>query len=151
MNRSTVLAALAASFLAAACGGGGSTPAPAPAPVPAGVASLQTIDNVLGTGTVAASGNTVSVNYTGWLYSATAADNKGAQFDTSLAAGRTPLVFRLGVGAVIPGFEQGIVGMRVGGTRTILIPSALAYGATGQGAIPPNSSLVFTVTLLSVS
>ena len=107
-------------------------------------------DTIVGTGTTAAAGNTLTVNYTGWLYSASAANSRDAQFDTSV--GRAPFQFRLGAGQVIAGWDQGLVGMRVGGTRTLIIPSALAYGSTGAGGglIPPNAALVFTVDLLAV-
>ena len=89
------------------------------------------------------------MNYTGWLYSATAPNFRGTQFDTS--AGRSPFQFRLGTGQVIAGWDQGLVGMKVGGTRTLIIPSSLGYGSAGAGtSIPPNAALVFTVDLLAV-
>jgi FKBP-type peptidyl-prolyl cis-trans isomerase FkpA len=90
------------------------------------------------------------VNYTGWLYETTAADNKGRQFDTS--AGRGPLAFALGTGAVIRGWDQGVVGMRVGGQRRLVIPPSLAYGAqgAGNGLIPPNATLLFDIELVDV-
>ena len=112
--------ALALSLALAACGGGGSD---APAPAPVGPSTLQTTDTLVGTGAVAATGNTLTVNYTGWLYSNTAANFRGAQFDTSV--GKQPFQFKLGAGTVIAGFHQGLVGMRVGGTRVLIIPSAL--------------------------
>ena len=128
------------------CGGGGSD---APASAPVGPSTLQTTDTLVGTGAVAASGNTLTVNYTGWLYSSTAANFRGVQFDTSV--GKQPFQFKLGAGTVIAGFDQGLVGMRVGGTRVLIIPSALGYGAAGvPGLIPPNSGLVFSVELLAV-
>ena len=123
--------------------GGGSYDAPA---VPT---QLQVTDTVVGTGATAAAGNTLRVNYTGWLYSATAPDYRGTQFDTSV--GRTPFQFRLGAGQVIAGWDQGLVGMKVGGTRTLIIPRSLGYGSAGAGtSIPPNAALVFTVDLLAV-
>ena len=128
------------------CGGGGSD---APAPAPVGPSALQTTDTLVGAGAVAATGNTLTVNYTGWLYSSTAANFRGAQFDTSV--GKQPFQFKLGAGSVIAGFDQGLVGMRVGGTRVLIIPGALGYGAAGvPGLIPPNSGLVFSVELLAV-
>ena len=125
------------------CGGGGDD-------APASPTQLQVTDTIVGTGTAAAAGNTLTVNYTGWLYSASAANSRGAQFDTSV--GRAPFQFRLGAGQVIAGWDQGLVGMRVGGTRTLIIPSALAYGSAGAGGgvIPPNAALVFTIDLLAV-
>ncbi len=97
-------------------------------------------DLVTGSGAVATSGHADSVTYTGWL-------SNGTQFDSNV--GKTPLGFILGVGQVIPGWDQGIVGMRVGGTRLLAIGSALAYGTQGRPpAIPSNSTLVFKVQLL---
>jgi FKBP-type peptidyl-prolyl cis-trans isomerase FkpA len=110
--------------------------------------ALQRIDTVQGTGTLATSGRTLSVNYTGWLYDAAKSDFKGAQFDTSV--GKTPFTFRLGAGQVITGWDQGLLGMRAGGKRTLIIPASLAYGQAGSGTIPPNAPLIFEVDLISV-
>ena len=146
-RRQTLLLTLS-TVLLAACGGGGSD-APAAVAAPAGPSVLQSTDTLVGTGTVAAIGNTLTVNYTGWLYSNTAANYRGTQFDTSV--GKQPFQFKLGAGLVIAGFDQGLAGMRVGGTRVLIIPSAMGYGAAGvAGLIPPNSALVFSVDLLSV-
>lgn len=112
------------------------------------VTSLRITDTREGTGTEATNGRTLTVNYTGWLYDQNAAGNRGVQFDTS--TGRGPLVFRLGTGGVISGWDQGLVGMRVGGLRTLVIPASLAYGSSGNSSIPPNAALVFDVELLSV-
>ena len=134
--------ALAFGMLTSGCGGGSYD-------APAAPTQLQVTDSVVGTGTTAAAGNTLRVNYTGWLYSATAPNFRGTQFDTS--AGRSPFQFRLGTGQVIAGWDQGLVGMKVGGTRTLVIPSSLGYGSAGAGtSIPPNAALVFTVDLLAV-
>lgn len=111
--------------------------------------AFQRIDTVQGSGTLATSGRTLTVNYTGWLYDATKADFKGAQFDTSI--GKTPFTFRLGAGQVIAGWDQGLLGMRAGGKRTLIIPASLAYGRAGSGTtIPPDAPLVFEVDLISV-
>ena len=109
------------------------------------------IDLIVGTGRVAANGNRVTTNYTGWLYSPTAAENKGSQFDTSI--GKTPFAFTLGIGGVIKGWDQGIVGMAVGGKRRLVIPPSLGYGSqgAGNGAIPPNATLVFDIDLVGVT
>jgi FKBP-type peptidyl-prolyl cis-trans isomerase FkpA len=107
-------------------------------------AQFSATDVVLGTGTVAASGKTATVTYTGWLYSDTAADHKGTQFDTGTFS------FTLGANQVIAGFDQGVTGMKVGGKRTLLIPSSLGYGASGKNAIPANAGLVFDVALTAV-
>lgn len=102
-----------------------------------------------GTGPMASSGQTATVNYTGWLYSEDAAEQKGAKFDSSI--GRAPFAFKLGAGQVIRGWDQGVQGMKVGGQRRLVLPPDFAYGARGAGnAIPPNATLVFDVELLDV-
>lgn len=128
-----------------ACGAGGEPPLPIFAESPA---TLATTDSAIGTGALAASGKSVKVHYTGWLYTTKAANNKGAQFDSSI--GKTPFPFTLGANTVIAGFDQGVTGMKVGGKRTIVIPAALAYGAQSKPGIPANSGLVFDVELLEV-
>lgn len=108
---------------------------------------LQYQDEQVGSGAEAVAGKTVSVHYTGWLN-----DNgeKGKKFDSSRDRGQ-PFIFPLGAGRVIKGWDQGVVGMKVGGQRVLMIPSALAYGPRGAGqAIPPNSDLIFEVELLAV-
>ncbi|HEY7292108.1 MAG TPA: FKBP-type peptidyl-prolyl cis-trans isomerase [Vicinamibacterales bacterium] len=114
------------------------------------VTSLQIIDSTTGSGAEATSGKTVTVHYTGWLYDGKAADHHGKKFDSSKDHG-DPFEFRLGAGQVIRGWDQGVAGMKVGGKRTLMIPSELGYGSRGAGgAIPPNSALVFDVELLAV-
>ena len=103
---------------------------------------------VAGSGAAAATGNSISVNYTGWLYDPARPENKGLQFDTS--AGREPFTFTLGARQVIEGWDQGLVGLRVGGTRRLVIPPSLGYGTLRNGPIPGNSSLVFDVELVSI-
>jgi FKBP-type peptidyl-prolyl cis-trans isomerase len=106
-------------------------------------------DLVEGTGAEAMNGQTLTMNYTGWLYDANAPDNKGTVFDTT--DGRGPFSFVLGAGQVIQGWDQGLVGMKVGGTRRLVIPPELAYGDQGAGGvIPPNATLIFDVELLGV-
>ena len=109
---------------------------------------LKYVDQKVGTGDVAMKGNTVSVHYTGWLY----VDGKrGAKFDSSLDR-NMPFQFRLGAREVIPGWDEGVEGMKIGGKRELIIPPDLGYGAKGfPGAIPPNSTLNFEVELLKVS
>ncbi len=108
---------------------------------------LQYTDTVVGTGPQPASGQTVNVHYTGWLY-----DNgtKGHKFDSSLDRGQ-PFSFKLGAGMVIAGWDQGVATMHVGGKRTLIIPADLGYGSRGAGGvIPPNATLMFDVELLSI-
>lgn len=113
------------------------------------VATLQSTDVLVGNGAIAETGKQVTVHYTGWLYEASAADKHGQQFDSSVTRG-TPFSFQLGDGQVIKGWDQGVVGMKVGGRRTLVIPSDLAYGPDGRGPIPPAATLVFDVELLGV-
>jgi FKBP-type peptidyl-prolyl cis-trans isomerase FkpA len=122
--------------------------AAAPAGASAPAIALQKIDTVQGSGKEAVAGATVVVNYTGWLYAPAAEKQHGAQFDSSI--GREPFSFRLGGGQVIPGWDQGVQGMKVGGKRTLIIPAAMGYGEDGAGPIPPNSNLIFDVELLDV-
>jgi len=137
-----------------ACGGGsGYSSNSSSSTDPSGSSAVTTLvktDTVVGTGAVATAGKTVSVNYTGWLYAVNAVSYHGTQFDSSASHG-TPFSFVLGAGSVISGWDQGVAGMQVGGKRTLIIPSSLAYGANGVGIIPPNAALVFDIELLSVN
>ncbi len=109
---------------------------------------LKIVDVKPGTGAVAKAGQSVTVHYTGWLYENGA---KGKKFDSSVDRGQ-PFTFTLGAGNVIPGWDQGVAGMKVGGKRTLIIPPELGYGAGGtpDGTIPPNATLIFDVELLQV-
>jgi FKBP-type peptidyl-prolyl cis-trans isomerase len=164
-----LIAAFLCAVILAACGAA-ANPNPVPPPVidpttqPPGFAVT---DTTVGSGTVAAAGDTVTVTYTGWIYSTTAANHEGAQFDSNV--GKAPMTFTLGAGLVIPGWDQGIVGMAVGGARTLTIPYSLGYGLTpryqvdanGQVVldasgnkvilIPAYSGLIFNVQLLAVT
>ena len=114
------------------------------------ITSLQITDGKVGSGTTATAGKQVTVHYTGWLYDPKASDKHGKKFDSSRDRGE-PFSFALGAGRVIRGWDQGVAGMKVGGTRTLVIPSELGYGARGAGAaIPPNATLLFDVELLEV-
>jgi FKBP-type peptidyl-prolyl cis-trans isomerase len=114
------------------------------------ITSLQVTDHKVGTGAAATSGQDVTVHYTGWLYDPKAADKHGKKFDSSRDHGE-PFSFKLGARQVISGWDQGVAGMKVGGTRTLIIPSDLGYGSRGAGgAIPPNATLLFDVELLDV-
>jgi FKBP-type peptidyl-prolyl cis-trans isomerase len=115
-----------------------------------GVTELIRTDVRVGEGTEAVSGREVTVHYTGWLYNDGATDKKGNKFDSSRDRNE-PFSFQLGAGDVIPGWDQGVAGMKVGGQRTLTIPPNLGYGARGAGGvIPPNATLVFDVELLGV-
>jgi FKBP-type peptidyl-prolyl cis-trans isomerase FkpA len=142
--KSPLAAALLAASLAlglTACGGGSDSGSSV---VVANPAAFTKTDTVVGTGAEAVIGKTVTVTYTGWLYSATAAGNKGTQFETG------PYTFTVGAKQVIDGIDQGVQGMKVGGKRTVLIPSSMGYGSSGSTKIPPNAGLVFDLTLTAV-
>ncbi|MRW86187.1 FKBP-type peptidyl-prolyl cis-trans isomerase [Pseudoduganella sp. FT26W] len=133
--------------------------APAPdAPVVVGSATpgpaaeqLIVTDTKVGTGKEATTGATVFMHYSGWLYRPLAKNMHGKLFDSSIPRGE-PLDFVLGSGRVIKGWDQGIIGMKVGGKRTLIIPAELAYGSrpTPGSGIPPNSALIFDVELVNV-
>jgi FKBP-type peptidyl-prolyl cis-trans isomerase FkpA len=141
---SRAAAALTCLLILAACG-------KEPPPYTGGdVGEFQRIDVVDGTGDVARAGDEVSVHYTGWLYDQAAANKRGEKFDSSVDRGE-PFVFMLGAGRVIRGWDEGVVGMRVGGKRELMIPPDLGYGTKGAGGvIPPGASLVFEVELLDI-
>ena len=114
---------------------------------PTSSAPYSQTDLTVGTGATAAAGNRVTVSYTGWLYDSTQPNGKGKQFETNPS-----FSFLLGTGAVIKGWDQGVVGMKVGGQRRLVIPPELAYGSSGAGnSIPPNATILFEITLLSVA
>jgi FKBP-type peptidyl-prolyl cis-trans isomerase FkpA len=142
-TRRTVLVATLAGAIGAAMGACVDTPSSVTVTAP-----YNQTDLVLGTGNDALTGSTLTVDYTGWLYDVSKPERKGPQFDSSI--GRTPFTFTLGSGQVIRGWEQGIPGMRAGGTRRLVIPPSLAYGDTRSGPIPQNATLVFEITLISI-
>jgi FKBP-type peptidyl-prolyl cis-trans isomerase FkpA len=135
-----VAAAFTVLLLSAGCAG--------TATAPSGYAPYSQSDIVVGSGREAISGLTVTMNYTGWVYDPDRADNRGAQFDSSV--GKAPFSFVLGSGTVIRGWEQGVPGMKVGGVRQLIIPPSLAYGDSRQGIIPPNATLLFHIELVDV-
>jgi FKBP-type peptidyl-prolyl cis-trans isomerase FkpA len=111
---------------------------------------LEYEDTTTGTGSAAQAGNHVSVHYTGWLYDPMKDNGRGRKFDSSKDRG-DPFKFDLGAGMVIRGWDEGVQGMQIGGTRVLRIPPELGYGARGAGGvIPPNATLVFEVELLAV-
>lgn len=108
---------------------------------------LQYEDTTVGSGAEAKAGQRVQVHYTGWLFND---GQQGGKFDSSKDRGQ-PFVFGLGAGQVIRGWDEGVQGMKVGGTRRLVIPAALGYGARGAGGvIPPNATLLFEVELLQI-
>jgi peptidylprolyl isomerase len=143
--------ALAAFALIAGLSGiiaaGSFNPAAAQAKAMTTPSGLQISDSVVGTGASPKTGQICSMHYTGWLY---VNGVKGKKFDSSVDRG-TPFEFPIGTGRVIKGWDEGVATMKVGGKRTLIIPPALGYGASGAGGvIPPNATLVFDVELLAV-
>jgi FKBP-type peptidyl-prolyl cis-trans isomerase FkpA len=134
------------------CGGSEepTTPTSPSTPSPTGPAELQLTDLTVGTGAALAANSTVIVHYELWLYDPALTDSKGVKQDSSRDRNQ-PYSLRLGANAVIPGFEQTINGMLVGGKRRSIVPPSLAYGATGYQTIPPNTWLVFEIELLAAT
>ena len=139
---SRIVAPVACVLLAAGCNTGSTGPS--------STAPFSQLDLRLGTGAEAAAGNELTVNYTGWLYDPTKTDLKGLQFDTSANSPTGPLIFTLGIQQVIQGWDQGLVGMKVGGIRKLVIPSSLTYGGVRNNPIPPYATLVFEIELLDL-
>ena len=115
---------------------------------PSSTQPFSVVDLTPGTGTAAANNLNLTVDYTGWLYDPSKADKKGVVFDTSI--GKTPFTFTLGVGQVIAGWDQGLVGMKVGGVRRLVVPPSLGYGIVRNNEIPPYATLLFDITLEDV-
>ena len=141
MNRArtaSIVVAMVAVVGLAGCGGGQSN-----VPAPQGPTTLQIEDLVVGTGATAVAGDTITVNYVGTFLD-------GRKFDASADHGG-PISFQVGVGKLIKGWDLGIPGMKVGGKRRLTVPSDLAYGPTGSGAIPPNTPLRFEVDLVAIA
>ncbi|UVW28847.1 FKBP-type peptidyl-prolyl cis-trans isomerase [Massilia sp. H6] len=136
-----LIAAFVAMLSLTACGGGGNSSDSVAVSSPA---ALTKTDNTVGSGTEAVSGKTVTVDYTLWLYNDKAADFKGSRLESG------PYTFVIGSANTIQGFQQGVLGMKVGGKRTVLVPASLGYGAAGSGRVPPNSGLVFELVLNKV-
>ena len=142
-------------LLGAACGGDdGSPTSPTPPTTPTSPSvgldvPFSTEDLTVGTGPETMNGDTLSVHYTGWLFDPNATENKGMQFDSSRSRG--PFSFVLGAGEVIGGWDQGVLGMQVGGLRRLVIPPQLGYGDSGAPpAIPGDATLLFEVELLGI-
>jgi FKBP-type peptidyl-prolyl cis-trans isomerase FkpA len=147
MTRTSILFKIGAAVLfalLAACGG---KPVSAPA---SAVTEMQSTQLKAGAGDAVTAGKVAVVQYTGWLYEAAAKDNKGKQFDSSRTTGQ-PFRFPVGAGQVIKGWDQGVVGMKIGESRRLIIPADLAYGDNGAGGvIPPGATLVFDIDLLAI-
>lgn len=137
-----ILATLALAGLAPLAGAVAQTPPPQVLP-----GGTRVTDTRAGTGAMAEPGRAVAVHYTGWLY---IDGMKGKKFDSSRDTGR-PFIFTLGMGEVIQGWDEGVAGMKVGGTRTLIVPPQAGYGENGAGeTIPPGATLIFEVELLAV-
>ena len=148
LTRAGALVALALfTFTAGLLASGPSAMAQQPGTTMTTASGLQITDITIGTGATPRPGQMCTVHYTGWLYTNGA---KGKKFDSSLDRGQ-PFSFTIGQGQVIPGWDEGVSTMKVGGKRTLIIPAELGYGARGAGGvIPPNATLIFDVELLDV-
>lgn len=145
-----LIATLACAVALTACGAAANTEKPVVLDPNTQVKELVITNPVVGTGTEAAAGDTLDVLYTGWLYDASKPGNKGKQFDANQAGASFP--FPLGIGQVILGWDRGLVGMQVGGTRTLAIPYDLGYGKAGSPPkIPGYAGLLFEVKLIGVT
>ncbi|MFL6657671.1 MAG: FKBP-type peptidyl-prolyl cis-trans isomerase [Massilia sp.] len=136
---SSIGATIAGIFLSFAMAGAQAAPTPL---------SLKKIDTTVGTGSQAVTGSTVTLHYTGWLLAPKQKEQHGPQFDSSRAG--KPFTFKLGTGAVIKGWDEGIRGMRAGGKRTLIVPADMAFGKKGMGSVPPTANLIFDIDLISV-
>src|SRR5436190_17427909 len=139
MKRMILLMTLLA---AAGCGSDSTSPTTLP---PTSVGVFTTTDVVVGTGATAAVGSRVSVTYAAWLYDTGKPFGKGTQIDP----GPGPLTFTIGGGQYLKGFEQGVVGMKVGGQRRVIVPPELGYGTNPPSGVPVNATLVFDISLTS--
>lgn len=149
-NTMRLLAIIFAAMMAVACGKSGDEAADGSAAT-AAPTELQSTTLAEGDGAEAVAGSNVTVHYTGWLFDGAAENNQGQKFDSSLDRSR-PFSFPLGAGRVIQGWDQGVVGMKVGEKRRLVIPSHLGYGDRGAGnVIPGGATLVFDVELLAVN
>ena len=145
-----LIASVACAFALTACGSAANEKKDPVIDPATQVKELIVTDLTVGTGAQAAVGDTLIVTYTGWLYNSGKTDNKGTQFDATKPGVGFEVV--LGKGRVIPGWDQGLVGMKVGGTRRLTIPSDLGYGPTGSlPTIPAYAGLVFDVSLVTVT
>jgi len=130
-------------IFAAGCDFGKSTTTAPTSPDQSNVPYSQT-DLTVGTGAEAIAGSTATVQYGAWLYSDAGLDHKGTQVDQATFS------FVVGANTVIKGFDQGVAGMKAGGTRRLIVPPSAAYGSTGYQSIPPNAALVFDIALTNV-
>ncbi len=147
MTFKVVLAALVGALALAACKPQAPPPSMSDA---AAITELAKDDVAIGTGEPIAAGQIAVVHYTGWLYEPGTPDHQGRKFDSSRDRGQ-PFRFAVGAGSVIPGWDQGVVGMQVGGRRLLMVPSSLGYGPRGAGrVIPPNAPLLFDIELLAI-
>ncbi len=158
MSTRLLLASISALIAVLSLGACATTPQSAAAPAAAAPTTAQAsvptevalIERKVGEGPAVENDNPIAVHYTGYLWDAKAADNKGTKFDSSIEKG-VPLGFIVGAGRVIAGWDTGVLGMKVGGQRTVVIPASKAYGEKGSPPnIPPNAALVFDIELMSI-
>ncbi|UUZ47292.1 FKBP-type peptidyl-prolyl cis-trans isomerase [Massilia sp. B-10] len=123
-------------------------PGMAAAPVVLTPKELIMTDLTVGKGAVAGAGSTVTIHYTGWLYSPKAPKLRGNKFDSSVSS--APFSFKVGSGTVIRGWDEGVRGMKVGGKRQLIVPAALGFGKDGLGPVPSTANLLFEIELIDV-
>jgi FKBP-type peptidyl-prolyl cis-trans isomerase len=144
------LIAACALGLIAACSEKPAAPTAPPGAATAEASQMQIVELKPGTGPAIAAGQKAVVEYTGWLYETAAADKKGKEFDSSKNGGQS-FRFTVGAGQVIKGWDQGVLGMKVGEKRRLTIPADLGYGDVGAGGvIPPGATLIFEVDLVGI-
>ena len=147
VSRRGAVATVLLAGISAVVTAGSITPATAQGKTMTTASGLKITDSQVGTGATPRRGQTCVMHYTGWLYTNGA---KGKKFDSSVDRGE-PFEFSVGTGQVIKGWDEGVISMKVGGKRTLIIPPELGYGARGAGGvIPPNATLIFDVELLAV-
>ena len=122
--------------------------APARAEIVAAPKTLIVSDITVGKGATAVAGSTVTIHYTGWLYSPKAPKLRGNKFDSS--AGSAPFTFKVGAGAVIRGWDEGVKGMKAGGKRQLIVPASMGFGKDGLGPVPSTANLLFEIELIDV-
>jgi peptidylprolyl isomerase len=150
ISRRAALSALGAALAGILTTGARRAAAQTPGRTMTTASGLKIIDSKVGTGATPKRGQVCVMHYTGWLYDENAADHHGKKFDSSVDRNE-PFEFAVGTGNVIAGWDEGVISMKVGGKRTLIIPPNLGYGARGAGGvIPPNATLVFDVELLGV-
>lgn len=123
-------------------------PAPVRAEIVVAPKTLIISDITVGKGATAVAGSNVTIHYTGWLYAPRAPKLRGQKFDSSV--GSAPFTFKVGAGAVIKGWDEGVKGMKVGGKRQLIVPASMGFGKDGLGPVPTTANLLFEIELIDL-